>query len=200
MPTTTTTTPARVRVVARIDDFAHDNPFTDDDAIEIVSFNRRHRNYADPDDYQLVRNEYGDLSSECVGFRRKLATGTAFILSAYQHGQIVWSLQGSGPQCRWDTAQVAGVLTLDPKVGLTGDETTPEERYDARRKAAETICRVYTEWCNGSIYTIAVECNGEVLTSLSGAYASDVDDYVADLLAEAGIPEELADDLAVEYK
>ena len=45
-----------------------------------------------------------------IGFRRKLNVGLAFPLSKYEHGGELWSIAGSGMQCRFDTTVNAGFL------------------------------------------------------------------------------------------
>ena len=141
-----------IRVVQ--DDFPHDPPNMGERAT-VRSFNRRHYNSSDPDDFALVVKE-GRITSENPGIRRRLETGTAFILSAYDHSGIVWSLGGEGYKCRWDTAPVAGILFIDRKRGQTMED---------RKREARDFLLAYTAWCNGDVWDISVWKDGEPLDS-----------------------------------
>lgn len=46
----------------------------------------------------------------------------AVVLDCYDHGGQVWSISGSGMQCRWDTARGAGVLIPDEEIRALIDE------------------------------------------------------------------------------
>lgn len=46
----------------------------------------------------------------------------AVTLDCYEHGGQVWSISGSGTQCRWDTARGAGVLIPDDEMRALIDE------------------------------------------------------------------------------
>jgi len=120
-----------------------ESPF--EEGPEFVSFSRRHRNFKHPDKFGLYGSDFGETFSGNVGIQRKLTCGTAFILSCYQHGGVVWSLKGEGPSCRWDTADIAGLVIFDINLvkGLS---------FDERREFAKAALVVYNAWCNGSTY------------------------------------------------
>ena len=105
----------------------------------LVSFNSRHVNYEHPHEYLLSDN---------IGIRRKLECNTAFILSYHEHGLCSWSL-GPGPNCPWDTRQMAGILIW------TDNDWRPD--MDKREDDARNFLKCYTDWCNGSVYTYAIE-------------------------------------------
>ena len=152
------------RVIVTYDDYA-ENP-TDYGGFDVVSFNRRHIAYKHPD-------EVGLTDPMCIGLRRKLATGTAFLLSYYEHGACRWSLAGSGPSCPWDSVDVAGVLYLDRDVwqGKT---------YAEREDYARQVLRTYTDWCNGWVHALTlVDGDGEEIESFRGVFNSDVEDTCA---------------------
>jgi hypothetical protein len=101
-----------------------------------------------------------------------MAVGNAFVLSYYEHGLCQWSLQGYGPQCRFDTAQIAGILIWNTEeLGRNvpyhsykeWDKLSAEERYEKRADSASSFCEAYTNWANGSIYGYALtdDENGE---------------------------------------
>jgi len=140
-----------------------------------VSFNRRHKAYADPSEWIAGLNRHGEVifTPEGFGLRRQLETGTAFILSYFEHGSSVWSLQGAGPQCQWDTADVAGIYWLPSDV--------PKDR---RREYAKAAMESYTDWCNGNGYgyTITDQATGEMLDSCWGFIG---DKHASDSILEA---------------
>jgi hypothetical protein len=76
----------------------------------------------------------------------KLDSGEAFILSYFEHGNCVWSLQGTGPQCPWDSVDVAGVLIWED------DVTNLPDTYEERRKWATSFVETYTAWANGQVF------------------------------------------------
>jgi len=102
---------------------------------ELRSFNQRHVNFSHPDNYN---------PAEDIGLRRKLECETAFIVSAYDHGQIHWALPGECTQCQWDTAQVAGILIWP------SDETPPKPEH--RKDSARSFLAEFTNWSNGECY------------------------------------------------
>jgi hypothetical protein len=126
----------------------------------VVSFSPRHTGYQHPDEFDLVGDKFGDISSLNPGLRRKLETGTAFILSCYQHSGVVWSLKGTGPHCRWDTAPVAGILFI---------QREPGKSLEYRQGEAVEFLREYNAWCNGEVFDIQV-WNGEDIIDGSIAY------------------------------
>jgi len=76
----------------------------------LVSFSHRHIGYENPAGYCKGLDAFGCPIPTSIGLARKLETGTAFWLSYYEHGLCRWSLMGEGPQCRWDSTRIAGIL------------------------------------------------------------------------------------------
>lgn len=124
---------------------------------KLYSFNRRHINFRHPDEF----------FPPGIGLRRKLDAGTAFVLSYYGHGNCVWSLQGEGPKCPWDTTRTAGILIWEGKPKRIGAD---------RREAARNILKEYTLWCNGECYyyTILDEDTGEYLDNMGSCIGTDM--------------------------
>ena len=52
---------------------------------------------------------------------RLLGDPDAVLLDCYQHGGCIWSLAGTGTQCRWDTSTGAGVWVPDSEARLEID-------------------------------------------------------------------------------
>ena len=107
-----------------------------DYAWKLISFHRKHINYQSPEKFIKALDANGEVIPAEVGLREKLENGTAYILSYYEHGGCVWSLKGSGPQCRWDTAQIAGLLLWE------GEAEDLPQRLDQRREAAQEFLQV----------------------------------------------------------
>lgn len=141
------------------------------------SFSRRHRSFTDPD----------TLGLGSIGFRRKLACGTAFLLSYYEHGNCQWALRGCGVSCPWDSVDVAGVLIWSDKPRDLAKD------FDTRRKSAESFLSEYTDWCNGACYYFSIteydDEGDEVrdVDSCGGFIGSDrVLDCIREALADVG--------------
>jgi hypothetical protein len=110
---------------------------------KIVSFGRNHVNH---DDYEKYFEYTSEGWAPKIGLRRQLATGTAFLLSYYEHGLCKWSLSGEGPQCRWDSVGMAGIYWLPSDV--------PKDRRETYARGA---MEEYTNWCNGNCYGYMIE-------------------------------------------
>ena len=119
---------------------------------EIHSFAPAHSNYKSPNRFGLVMKD-GRITSTDPGIRSKLRAGTAIILSAYQHGGIVWSLATEGQQCRFDTAPVAGIMFV----------RWMRQSKESRLEMARDFLPSYNAWCNGETYGIRVYRNGEAV-------------------------------------
>lgn len=113
----------------------------DNDCWKVLSFNRKHINFAD-----MSKLDTDDLSQKCVA-------GLAFPLSYYEHGLCRWSLGGTGPSDRFDSVAFAGILEW---IGEHEDSRTAEQR----REMAKEYLERYTEWCNGSVYWVQLEAIG----------------------------------------
>lgn len=147
----------------------------------IVSFNKKHLSYADPE-------EFFDWTPEGmvpkIGLRRQLETGCAVLLDYYEHGNCLWSLAGFGPQCRWDTSRGAGIYWLPTDV--------PK---DQREKYAESAMDEYSDWCNGTCYYYSIEDDaGETIDSCGGFIGSahfmeEVKDVVESYLEDHEVEE-----------
>ncbi len=172
-----------MKITVRFDDFPHDPPNMGERAT-VHSFNRRHCNSADPDAFGLVVKE-GRITSSNPGIRQRLDTGTAFILSAYEHGNIVWSLGGEGYQCRWDTAPVAGILFIDRKRG---------QSREVREAEAREFLEGYNAWCNGEVYDVCLwsgEDNEDIIDSLSCLGWKEVREAIQSLKDVYKLPDDI---------
>jgi hypothetical protein len=125
----------------------------EEDGWKLYSFNSRHASFRDP--YELLKpvDAEGRVRAKTVGLQRKLDTGTAFLLSYYEHGDGKWMVRGSDkagsvPDKDFDFARTAGILIWEQPVGNLGAKT-----YGDREKDAESFVELYSDWANG-------HCNG----------------------------------------
>lgn len=144
---------------------------------EVHSFGRRHYNFRHP---AGLITEAGEGAT--IGIRRKLAVGTAFVLSYFEHGSSHWSLMGEGPQCRFDGVRVAGYLEC-----RTEAVKYLPRGYAAREKVARTFLEAYTAWSNGWVYLVEgvdLDEGGEEVEETSDSVGDvyDVKRAIADLI------------------
>lgn len=116
-----------LRYGVHYDSWGYDFP----DGVEFVQGNPRNVNYNDdPDEWIESMQDDHDL----------------FPVDVYEHGQIMYSLSGGGPQCDFDTARGGACIAI------------PNERHESpftdTRGAAADILAEYTAWCNGETYGI----------------------------------------------
>lgn len=144
---------------------------------EFISFNNNHTTFRDP--HELIEpGPNGEVRAKNIGLQRKLQVGTAFLLSCYEHSGTVWSLMGSGMQCRFDTTRVAGILLYTDK-----PKQLPKT-LEKREKVAEGFLETYNDWCNGNCYWYCIETlDGEEIHACGG--------FIGEDHLEAGIKEYL---------
>lgn len=111
------------------------------EGVEFVQGNPRNVNYV------------GDVETWLEGMNDN-PNVVVFPVDVYEHGDILYSLSGSGPQCQFDTARGGACIAVP-----TGPEgfTNPQD-------AAAAILNEYTAWCNGDVYGI-VEMNRDPETN-----------------------------------
>jgi hypothetical protein len=154
----------------------------------VYSFSRKHTSFKDPDEF---RDDDGDWK---LDLREKLKSGHAFVLSYFEHSGCVWSLQGQGPECRWDSVHTAGIMIYDEaECGPMGAETLED-----RAKDAAGFLETYTCWCNGEVYGYQIEdvshckeCGHEIVKedpdgSCWGFYGNDIEYMASEVRAALG--------------
>ena len=67
-----------------------------------------------------------------------------FAVDVYEHGQIMYSLSGNGPQCDFDTARGGAAIAIP--------NDKHESPFTNTEEAAAAILSEYTSWCNGDVY------------------------------------------------
>lgn len=151
----TTATKPQIRVRLEHDQDTP-SPMDDDCQWRLVSFSRRNGN-GNPDDYLTVKRDE-DTRQITVEpndeLKEKFEAGLGYLLDYFEHGPGTgrWSTHGTGPQCRWDNAQYAGVLLWEHPEDHIGGKT-----YDERLKDAQGFLESYNDWCNGNCYYYSIE-------------------------------------------
>ena len=121
------------------DEYA-ENPMNDDCNGKIISLNRNHNNF-DPDGFHdAIKNNPHTLP-----------------LSYYEHGNSVWSLQGEGPQCRFDSVYLAGAWVPDQDVMDNIHALNAKDEVVALREYARGVLKVYNQYCNGQAYICRIK-------------------------------------------
>lgn len=168
-----------IRVFVEHDD-SPENP-SDYSGWKVFSFSNRHRNFTHPD--KLGLGALGPDNKPIVhnpGLRRKMDVGLAFLLSYYEHGPCQWSLMGHGPQCRFDSVRIAGLLVWGQPPQDLGPKT-----YAEREKDAEQFLQTYTNWCNGWVYGYRFDDpSNKIDASCYGFY--DLDQMFREIAEAAG--------------
>lgn len=80
-------------------------------------------------------------------------------MDCYDHGSHVWSISGTGTQCRWDTARGAGVWVPDDclRSQLDDDEKAGKDRRAQAVLYAKQFLESYNAVINGEVYGIVTE-------------------------------------------
>lgn len=152
---------------------------------QFISFNRNHIGYENPYDYISSVNQYGEPQPADIGIRRKLACGTAFLVSCYEHSGCSYSLRGEGMQCRWDTTDIAGILIYTGKL-----KYLPR---DKREEYARSVLSVYTDWANGNCYWYSLEVGSN---DIDGEWESESEDSCGGFIGVDHVLGEIRDSLA----
>lgn len=82
----------------------------------------------------------------------------AVLLDLYDHSGCIWSVAGTGMNCRWDTSRGAAVWVPDKYLREELEKIQdPAERYAQAEKYAKQACKTYTAWANGDCYGVVVK-------------------------------------------
>jgi hypothetical protein len=96
----------------------------------------------------------------------------ALRIQRFEHGNVVYSLAGEGPQCEFDTTKYAGYWVCDGNCRANYDSVLAEKGlFEAQkwlREAGRTILEEFTSWANGDCWSTDVQVfeNGEELEEL----------------------------------
>ena len=170
-------------------DYDLEDPTQFDGSWTLYAFSNRMNHSADPESVGFEIGENGHYPS--IGLRRKLAVGTAFMVSYFEHGNCKWGLAGSMDRMFgfwWGGVANAGLLVWEHPVSDMGAKT-----YQDRAKDASITLDLYTDYCNGNGYGYVIEDPAvdedgfiESDDSCFGFYGSDavgMADYIASAVA-----------------
>ena len=104
------------------------NPTEDDCQWQVASFQRGHVNTRSREDFTGI------------GWRRKLAVGTAFLLHYQEHGSCRWSLFDGTYE---DLSDADGIAWFERPSDMGAKD------YAGRERDCRTFLACYTDWCNG---------------------------------------------------
>ena len=137
----------------------------DNDQWKLYSFCNRHINYKDPSEFFKASGQLKGKSASKVG------SGTAFLLSYYEHGLGQWSLKGEGNQCQFDTVQVAGVLVWEGPAKDCGGAVDGKyvKTFQGRQNSARVFLNEYSDWANGQCFQYSItDMEGEEIDGCGG--------------------------------
>lgn len=104
------------------------------EGVEFIQGSPRHHNYV------------GDADAANAWIEEMAVDHDIFSVDVYEHGNVVYSLSGTGPQCAFDTARGGAAIAI-PNDKHADPFTNTEE-------AARAILAEFTDWVNGNIYGI----------------------------------------------
>lgn len=151
------------------------SPSENDLSWKIVTFGNKLITDGNPEEYCSGLDESGEPIPATLAIRNKLKAGSAFWLSYFEHGNSVYSIMGTGPQCRWDNVRVAGIVLFEHNPNEIGPKVkTSAERYAIRQADCASFLAEYTQWANGECYWYRVECEeADFEDSCGGFIGSD---------------------------
>lgn len=112
----------------------------------VFSFCSKHCNYVSRDTY------FSGEGKLLYRHRKRFSAGNGFALSYFEHSNCVWSLQGEGPYCKFDSVHTAGVALRT----YFGHDYAAMD-YEARKADCREFMDRYTDWANGAVHTIVVK-------------------------------------------
>jgi hypothetical protein len=116
----------------------------------LVSFSYKHVCFEHPDTF--YRDYHGKVPNSKLA--RKFNSDMAFLLDYYEHGNAYWSMHGEGTQCRWDTAQRAGLLLANYPPREMQAMGFPKHK---REESARNYLSYYNDCVNGFVFTYTIQ-------------------------------------------
>ena len=148
---------------------------------KLYSFGRRHVHYKDPEALGLGDlNEAGLPKVRNPGLRSKLRAGLAFFLSYYEHGRSQWSLLDTGPQCRFDSVRLAGLLVWEHPPDDMGAKTREKRAANAKQ-----FLDTYNAWANGDVYGYDIEDPEGIVSDSCWGYFGNDTEYMLECIQQA---------------
>jgi len=147
------------------------NPLEDMDGEgRIYSFSRRHSNFLN-----LGVTSIAEARKELI--RRFGKENIGWLqLGYFEHGQCVWfpwadgAPAGTAGDFQWDGTAFAGVWVPDEYVRLNIGKCAPQVYRKKLLEYCRQVCRLYTAWCNGSVYGYTLACDDVAVDSCWGFF------------------------------
>lgn len=89
------------------------------------------------------------------------------MLDLYDHSGCVWSISGTGTQCRWDTSRWEAVWVPDKCILGEVEHLAEDERKALMLKSCEEALKIYNAWSNGDVFEVFIETFDKDGVSLS---------------------------------
>lgn len=110
----------------------------------------------------------------------------AVLLDLYAHGGCVWSVSGTGMNCRWDTSRAESVWVPDKCLREELEKIKdPQERYSQAVEYAKQAVEAYNAWSCGDCYGVVVQTHAKdgEMTDDDSCWGYIGGDYARDELA-----------------
>jgi hypothetical protein len=148
------------------DECAH-NPLEDCDGFGIIHHHPRSRyGNRDTEYYSILGlDSYGDEDEGLT------PNPDAIMLDLYEHSGCIWSIAGTGMNCRWDTSRHESVWVPDKFLLDEVSGKSPEERAAYLYKTCQDALDMYNAWSSGAVYEVVVQVHDFDGTQISCEYA-----------------------------
>jgi hypothetical protein len=117
--------------------------------------------------YSLSHRHVNSISADEALAKLEANPKDVFPLSYYEHSGSLWSLQGSGPRCEFDTVDFAGILVI---------ERDSDETQEFTSEYAQSCLDEFNAWANGDVYGYTVSVY-ELLRDTDGDIIDDENHY-----------------------
>jgi hypothetical protein len=144
------------------DEFSPD-PLDDCDGFGVIHHHPRSRYGSSNSEYYstLGLDSYGDEDEGLT------PNPDAIMLDLYEHSGCIWSIAGTGMNCRWDTSRHESVWVPDKVLLDEVSGKSPEDRAAYLYKTCEQALEMYNAWSSGEVYEVVVQVHDSYGTQIS---------------------------------
>lgn len=94
----------------------------------------------------------------------------AIMLDLYEHSGCIWSIAGTGMNCRFDTSRHESLWVPDKCLLEEVADKSPEDRAKYLYETCQQALEMYNAWSSGSVYEVVVQVHDFDGTQLSCDY------------------------------
>jgi hypothetical protein len=94
----------------------------------------------------------------------------AIMLDLYDHSGCIWSISGTGMNCRFDTSRHESLWVPDKCLLEEVADKSPEDRAAHLHKTCEDALEMYNAWSSGEVYEVVIQVHDFDGTQLSCDY------------------------------